>query len=140
MVGGDQWIAEYRALNPGSEDGYDGKEKRNLFPFRCVDCVRVAALLCPLGSATLVPCSYTISTAQDLIVEAEFLWKAEQPDLKAHRIANIMNLRTRCGHSYRETTRAIHWLPANYHNFNFRQPPFFFLPGSVAASFFSVVL
>ena len=48
----------------------------------------VFSRLCPPGSAKLVPCSHTISTAQELIAEAEFLWKAEQPDAKAHRIAS----------------------------------------------------
>ena len=48
----------------------------------------VFSRLCPPGWAKLVPCSHGISTAQDLIAEAEFLWKAEQPDAEAHRIAS----------------------------------------------------
>ena len=48
----------------------------------------VFSRLCPPGWAKLVPCSHTISTAQDLIAEAEFLWKAEQPDAEAHKIAS----------------------------------------------------
>lgn len=43
---------------------------------------------CPAGQAKLVPCSHTISTIQDLIAEAEHLWKAEQPSAKAHQIAS----------------------------------------------------
>src|SRR5947209_4925613 len=39
----------------------------------------VFSRLCPAGQAKLVPCSHTISTVQDLIAEAECLWKAEQP-------------------------------------------------------------
>jgi len=44
--------------------------------------------LCPSGTAKLVSCSRTISTAQDLIAEAEHLWKAEKPDATPHRIAS----------------------------------------------------
>jgi hypothetical protein len=47
----------------------------------------VLSRLCPVGQAKLVPCSHTISSLQDLIVEAECLWKAEQPRAQAHRIA-----------------------------------------------------
>jgi len=47
----------------------------------------VFSRMCPAGQAKLVPCSNTISTIQDLIAEAEHLWKAEQPRAKAHRIA-----------------------------------------------------
>jgi len=43
---------------------------------------------CPAGLAKLVPCSHTISTPQDLITEAEYLWKAEKPDAELHRIAS----------------------------------------------------
>jgi hypothetical protein len=48
----------------------------------------VFSRLCPPGTAMLVPCSHTISTPQDLITEAEHLWKAEQPDAELHRIAS----------------------------------------------------
>jgi hypothetical protein len=48
----------------------------------------VISRLCPLGRAKLVPCSHAISTLQDLIAEAEYLWKAEEPDAEAHRIAS----------------------------------------------------
>jgi hypothetical protein len=48
----------------------------------------VFSRLSPPGAAKLVPCSHTISTPQDLITEAEHLWKAEKPDAKAHRIAS----------------------------------------------------
>lgn len=47
----------------------------------------VFSRLCPLGQAILVPCSRDISCVQDLIAEAECLWKAEQPGAKSHRIA-----------------------------------------------------
>lgn len=47
----------------------------------------VFSRMCPAGQARLVPCSHTISTIQDLIAEAEQLWRAEQPRAKAHRIA-----------------------------------------------------
>lgn len=48
----------------------------------------VFSRLCPPGQAKLVPCSHAISTMQDLISEAECLWKAEQPDAQADRIAS----------------------------------------------------
>ncbi len=48
----------------------------------------VFSRLCPAGTAKLVPCSHAISTPQDLITEAEYLWKAEQPDAELHRIAS----------------------------------------------------
>jgi hypothetical protein len=48
----------------------------------------VFSRLCPPGWAKLVPCSHAISTPQELIAEAEFLWKAEQPDAEANRIAS----------------------------------------------------
>src|SRR5262245_52210829 len=44
----------------------------------------VFSRLCPPGGAKLVPCSHVISTLQDLIAEAECLWKAEEPDAEAH--------------------------------------------------------
>jgi len=47
----------------------------------------VFSRLCPAGHAKLIRCSHTIVTLQDLITEAEWLWKAEQPRAKAHRIA-----------------------------------------------------
>jgi hypothetical protein len=48
----------------------------------------VFSRLCPQGRAKLVPCSHAISTAQELIAEAECLWKAEEPDAEPHRIAS----------------------------------------------------
>jgi hypothetical protein len=48
----------------------------------------VFSRLCPPGRAKLVPCSHAIATPQDLVIEAEHLWKAEEPDAKAHRIAS----------------------------------------------------
>jgi hypothetical protein len=47
----------------------------------------VFSRLCPLGQAKLVRCSRRISDPHDLIAEAEFLWKAEQPGAKANRIS-----------------------------------------------------
>ena len=47
----------------------------------------VFSRLCPPGQAILVPCLCGISSAQDLVAEAECLWKAEQPGAKPHRIA-----------------------------------------------------
>jgi hypothetical protein len=47
----------------------------------------VFSRLCPAGQAKLVPCSHSISSPQDLIEEAECLWKAEQPRAQAHRLA-----------------------------------------------------
>lgn len=47
----------------------------------------VFSRLCPTGQAILVPCTRGISSVQDLIAEAECLWKAEQPHAKPHRIA-----------------------------------------------------
>src|ERR1700731_4629010 len=41
-----------------------------------------------LKGHTGVPCSHTISTPQNLITEAEYLWKAEKPDAELHRIAS----------------------------------------------------
>jgi hypothetical protein len=43
---------------------------------------------CPPGQAKLVPCSHAILTLQDLVAEAECLWKAEEADAQAHRIAS----------------------------------------------------
>ena len=48
----------------------------------------VFSRLAPTGHAKLVPCAHTISTIDELIAEAEFLWKAEHPDAAAHRIAS----------------------------------------------------
>lgn len=48
----------------------------------------VFSRMCPAGAAKLVPCSNKISTLQDLVTEAEYLWKAEQPGAKSHRIAS----------------------------------------------------
>ena len=47
----------------------------------------VFSRLCLGGQAKLVPCSHTILTVQDVIAEAECLWKAEQPAAIAQRIA-----------------------------------------------------
>ena len=47
----------------------------------------VFSRLCPAGTAKLVPCSRHFNP-QDLITEAEYLWKAEQPDAELHRIAS----------------------------------------------------
>lgn len=47
----------------------------------------VFSRLCPVGTAKLVPCSHSVLTLQDLIAEAEHLWKAEKPNAEAHRIA-----------------------------------------------------
>ena len=48
----------------------------------------VFSRLAPTGRGKLVPCSHTISTVQDLVAEAECLWKAEQPGAEAHRIGS----------------------------------------------------
>lgn len=42
---------------------------------------------CPAGQAKLVPCSQTISSVDELIREAQHLWKAEQPSAGHGRIA-----------------------------------------------------
>ena len=47
----------------------------------------VFSRLCAAGQAKLIRCSHFISTSQELIAEAEYLWKAEQPAAEAHRIA-----------------------------------------------------
>jgi hypothetical protein len=47
----------------------------------------VFSRLCAAGQAKLIRCSHSISTSQDLIAEAEHLWKAEQPRAEAHQIA-----------------------------------------------------
>lgn len=47
----------------------------------------VFSRLAPVGQAKLVPCSQTISSAGELIAEAQHLWKAEQPSAEAGRIA-----------------------------------------------------
>lgn len=47
----------------------------------------VLSRLCQAGQAQLVPCSHTISCLQELIEEAEHLWKAERPRAPAHQIA-----------------------------------------------------
>jgi hypothetical protein len=47
----------------------------------------VFARLCAWGHAKLVHCSRKVLSCDDLITEAEHLWKAEQPAAKAGRIA-----------------------------------------------------
>jgi hypothetical protein len=47
----------------------------------------VFSRLCTAGQAKLVHCSHTVSSLEDLIAEAEHLWKAEQPGADAGRIA-----------------------------------------------------
>jgi len=47
----------------------------------------VFSRLCESGHAKVVRCAHTISSAEDLIAEAEHLWKAEQPSAAADRIA-----------------------------------------------------
>src|SRR5438046_1226310 len=47
----------------------------------------VFSRLCETGQAKVVRCSNTVSSAEDLIMQAEHLWKAEQPSAKAGRIA-----------------------------------------------------
>jgi hypothetical protein len=47
----------------------------------------VFSRLCELGLAKVVRCSHTVSSAADLVAEAEHLWKAEQPSAEAGRIA-----------------------------------------------------
>ena len=46
----------------------------------------VYSRLCPSGQGKIIPCSRPVWTMQDLIVEAEHLWKAENPRANAHRI------------------------------------------------------
>ena len=43
---------------------------------------------CPAGQVRLVPCTRPVATSHDLTAEAEHLWKAEQPDAGARRIAS----------------------------------------------------
>ena len=47
----------------------------------------VFSRLCKPGRAKLVHCSHMVSSPEDLLVEAEHLWKAEQPGADAGRIA-----------------------------------------------------
>jgi len=47
----------------------------------------VFSRLCEAGQARVVRCSHIISSADELIEEAEHLWKAEQPNAEAGRIA-----------------------------------------------------
>jgi hypothetical protein len=47
----------------------------------------VFSRLCEVGRAKVLRCSRSISTPADLIVEAEALWKAEEPDACPGRIA-----------------------------------------------------
>jgi hypothetical protein len=47
----------------------------------------VFSRLCETGQAKVVRCTHTVSSAEDLIAEAEHLWKAEQPGAEAGRIA-----------------------------------------------------
>jgi hypothetical protein len=47
----------------------------------------VFSRLCELGQAKAIRCSHTVSSAADLIAEAEHLWKAEQPSAEDGRIA-----------------------------------------------------
>lgn len=46
----------------------------------------VFSRLCPSGQAKILPCSHPVWDVQDLIIEAEHLWKAEHPLAKTHRI------------------------------------------------------
>ena len=46
----------------------------------------VFSRLCPQGRAKVVPCSHAISTVQELIAEAECLWRAEEPDAGPHAV------------------------------------------------------
>ena len=48
----------------------------------------VVSRTCPAGRAKLVGCSHAISTVEDLIAEAECLWRAEQPAANPNRIAS----------------------------------------------------
>jgi hypothetical protein len=47
----------------------------------------VFSRLCEAGQGKVVRCSHTVSSAAELIAEAEHLWKAEQADAAAGRIA-----------------------------------------------------
>ena len=47
----------------------------------------VFSRLCEIGQGKVVRCSHTVSSATDLIAEAEHLWKVEQSDADAGRIA-----------------------------------------------------
>jgi len=47
----------------------------------------VFSRLCQIGQGKVVHCSHTMSSAADLIVEAEHLWRAEEPGAAAGRIA-----------------------------------------------------
>lgn len=48
----------------------------------------VFSRLCEAGQGKLLRCTRTISTSEDLIPEAEALWKAEQPEAAPGRIAS----------------------------------------------------
>jgi hypothetical protein len=47
----------------------------------------VFSRFCQIGQGKVVRCSHTVSSAVDLIAEAERLWKAEEPDAAAGRLA-----------------------------------------------------
>ena len=47
----------------------------------------VFSRLCEAGHAKVLRCTHSVSTAADLITEAEALWKAEQPSVDPGRIA-----------------------------------------------------
>jgi hypothetical protein len=47
----------------------------------------VFSRLCGIGQGKVVRCSHAVSSAVDLIAEAEHLWKAEEPGAAAGRIA-----------------------------------------------------
>ena len=54
---------------------------------RCHTYTMVFSRLCQVGQAKMVRCSQPVSSAEELVAEAEHLWKAEQPSAKAGRIA-----------------------------------------------------
>ncbi|MBZ5506057.1 MAG: hypothetical protein LAO78_11270 [Acidobacteriia bacterium] len=62
----------------------------------------VFSRLCKTGQAKLVHCSHSVSTAENLIAEAEHLWKAEQSGAKAHRIASEWGCVALLGHPKRK--------------------------------------
>jgi len=48
----------------------------------------VFSRLCTLGQGIAVRCKRSVSTSEELFVEAEALWKAELPSAPAHRLAS----------------------------------------------------
>jgi hypothetical protein len=67
----------------------------------------VFSRLCQPGQAKLLPCVQMISSLQDLIREAECLWKAEQPGSKSQSDRGKLGLRRAAVQSKAKNSRGV---------------------------------